>query len=65
MSGLVMVESMAAGTPVIAMNLGSAPEVINPGVSGFLCDSVEECIANIDKAAQLDRNIVREYVSQR
>ncbi len=63
--GLVMVESMAAGTPVIAMNLGSAPEVINPGVSGFLCNSVEECIANIDKAAQLDRNIVREYVSQR
>ncbi|RUS94370.1 hypothetical protein DSM106972_093550 [Dulcicalothrix desertica PCC 7102] len=42
--GLVMVESMAAGTPVIAMNLGSAPEVINPGVSGFLCNDVSECV---------------------
>ncbi|MBF2066070.1 MAG: glycosyltransferase family 4 protein [Calothrix sp. C42_A2020_038] len=62
--GLVMVESMAAGTPVIAMNLGSAPEVINPGVSGFLCNSVDECISYIDKAAQLDRHTVREYVSQ-
>jgi glycosyltransferase involved in cell wall biosynthesis len=62
--GLVMIESMAAGTPVIAMNLGSAPEVINPGVSGFICNSVEECIASIDKAAQLDRYAVREYVTQ-
>ncbi len=63
--GLVMVESMAAGTPVIAMNLGSAPEVINPGVSGFICNDVSECVSAIDKAAQLDRETVREYVYQR
>ncbi|MBW4599011.1 MAG: glycosyltransferase family 4 protein [Calothrix sp. FI2-JRJ7] len=62
--GLVMVESMAAGTPVIAMSLGSAPEVINPGVSGYLCNDVSECINVIDKAAQLDRHAVREYVTQ-
>ncbi|BAZ10572.1 group 1 glycosyl transferase [Calothrix sp. NIES-4071] len=62
--GLVMVESMAAGTPVIAMSLGSAPEVISPGISGFLCNSISECINAIDKAAQLDRHAVREYVSQ-
>lgn len=63
--GLVMVESMAAGTPVIGMNLGSAREVISQGLSGFVCNNVEECINVIDKAAQLNRYSVREYVSQR
>jgi glycosyltransferase involved in cell wall biosynthesis len=63
--GLVMVESMAAGTPVIAMNLGSAPEVITHGKTGFLCTSVEECISAIDKALKLDRYTIRENVSNR
>lgn len=63
--GLVMVESMAAGTPVIAMNLGSAPEVIANGLSGFICNNVEECVDAINKAAELDRNAVRKYVSTR
>jgi len=62
--GLVMVESMAAGTPVIAMRLGSTPEVVDDGISGFLCDTVEECIAAIPKAAQLDRHACRTYVVQ-
>ncbi len=60
--GLVMVESMAAGTPVIAMNLGATPEVIGSGISGFLCDTVEECIAAVPKAAELDRRACRNYV---
>ncbi|MEB3181017.1 MAG: glycosyltransferase family 4 protein [Nostocaceae cyanobacterium] len=59
--GLVMVESLAAGTPVIAMNLGSAPEVISHGLSGFLCNTIEEFIDSIDKAAALDRYAIREY----
>ncbi|MEC4814080.1 MAG: glycosyltransferase family 4 protein [Scytonema sp. PMC 1069.18] len=63
--GLVMVESMAAGTPVIAINLGSASEVISHGLSGFVCSNIEECINSIDKAAQLERHAVRQYVSQR
>jgi glycosyltransferase involved in cell wall biosynthesis len=63
--GLVMVESMAAGTPVIAMRLGSTPEIIAPGISGFLCDTIEECIAAIPKAAELDRATCRGYVSDR
>lgn len=60
--GLVMVESMAAGTPVIAFRLGSTAEVIKPGVSGFLCDTLDECVAAIPKAVELDRQKCRNYV---
>lgn len=60
--GLVMVESMATGTPVIAMELGSTSEVIAHGQTGFLCHSVDECIAAIDQATQLNRFACREYV---
>ena len=60
--GLVMVESMAAGTPVIAMNLGSTSEVIAHGKTGFLCHNVDEFIQAIDKAAQLNRYACREHV---
>jgi len=60
--GLVMTESMALGTPVIAMKLGSTPEVIAHGKTGFLCHSVEECIAAIAASAQLNRSACREHV---
>jgi glycosyltransferase involved in cell wall biosynthesis len=63
--GLVMVESMAAGTPVIALNMGSTPEVIDRGKTGFICRDLEECIDAIDKAAQLDRYSIREHVCDR
>lgn len=60
--GLVMVESMAAGTPVIAMNLGSTSEVIAHGKTGFLCHTVDDCVAALDKVTQLDRYDCREHV---
>ena len=60
--GLVMVESMVTGTPVIAMNLGSTTEVIAHGKTGFLCNSVEECVAAIEAATQLDRATCRQHV---
>ncbi len=60
--GLVMVESMAAGTPVIAMNLGSTSEVIAHEKTGFLCQSVDEFVEAIDKAAKLNRHTCREHV---
>lgn len=63
--GLVMIESMATGTPVIAMELGSTSEVIADGLSGFLCHSVDECVAAIDKAMQLNRRACRNYVQQK
>ena len=63
--GLVMIESMAAGTPVIAINLGSVPEVIADGKTGFVCDSIEKMIEMVPKATKLDRQICREYVVNR
>ncbi|MCD8487284.1 MAG: glycosyltransferase family 4 protein [Desertifilum sp.] len=63
--GLVMVESMASGTPVIGMRMGSAPEVIAHGQTGFLCDNIEEAIAAIDQVSQLNRHDCREHVQNR
>lgn len=63
--GLVMIESMAAGTPVIAMKLGATSEVIAHGQTGFLCHSVEECVAAIDPAASLSRSACRQHVVDR
>ncbi len=60
--GLVMIESMVAGTPVIAINLGSTSEVIAHEVSGFLCQNVDECIKAIEKVPELDRYACREHV---
>lgn len=60
--GLVMIESMAAGTPVVAMNLGSAPEVIVHGKTGFLCADMNECVSALDSIHQLNRLTCREHV---
>ena len=60
--GLVMIESMATGTPVIGMNLGSVPEVIAHGKTGFVCQSYEEMAAMIPAALELDRQGCRNYV---
>jgi len=63
--GLVMIESMATGTPVLGMNLGSVPEVIAHGKTGFLCQSYEEMIAMIPAALELDRQTCRDYVENK
>jgi glycosyltransferase involved in cell wall biosynthesis len=60
--GLVMIESMATGTPVVGMRMGSTPEVIVHGQTGFLCDTVEECIAAIEPTTKLSRKTCREHV---
>jgi glycosyltransferase involved in cell wall biosynthesis len=60
--GLVMIESMATGTPVIAMSLGSVPEVIADGETGFVCQTYEEMAAKIPQALKLNRQWCREYV---
>ncbi|WP_342596660.1 glycosyltransferase family 4 protein [Cyanobacterium aponinum UTEX 3222] len=60
--GLVMAESMASGTPVIAMGLGSAPEVIADGKTGFLCHNIEEMILAVDKISQVNRYDCRNHV---
>lgn len=63
--GLVMIESMAAGTPVIAMGLGAVPEVIAHGKTGFVCHSLEQMVDAIPDAMKLDRQTCREYVVSR
>lgn len=60
--GLVMIESMVSGTPVIAMELGSTREVIAHGKTGFLCHSVEECVAALGNIHQIDRQVCRQHV---
>jgi glycosyltransferase involved in cell wall biosynthesis len=57
--GLVMIEAMACGTPVVAFRAGSVPEVIDHGVTGFVCDSLEEAIAATPRAIDLDRGRIR------
>jgi glycosyltransferase involved in cell wall biosynthesis len=57
--GLVMIESMACGTPVIAFRSGSVPEVIDNGVSGFVVNSVEEAANAVSRLSDLDRAAVR------
>src|SRR6266403_561754 len=58
--GLVMIEAMACGTPVIAFRRGSAPEVIDEGVSGFIVDNVAEAAAAVRRIGEIDRTGVRE-----
>jgi glycosyltransferase involved in cell wall biosynthesis len=58
--GLVMIEAMACGTPVIAYRFGSVPEVIEDGITGFIVDSEEEAIETIrHRLPKLDRRKVR------
>jgi glycosyltransferase involved in cell wall biosynthesis len=51
--GLVMIESLAAGTPVVALRRGSVPEVLQHGVSGWICDGVDELVRGVEAADQL------------
>jgi len=63
--GLVMIEAMACGTPVIAYRCGSVPEVIDDGVTGFVVDSVPAAVAAVERAAALDRRRVRQRFEER
>ncbi|UPT62259.1 MAG: glycosyltransferase family 4 protein [Hyphomonadaceae bacterium JAD_PAG50586_4] len=57
--GLVMIEAMAHGTPVIAFGRGSVPEVIDDGVSGFIVHTVDEAVRALARLDSLDRTLVR------
>jgi glycosyltransferase involved in cell wall biosynthesis len=63
--GLVMTEAMACGTPVIAFREGSAPEVVDEGVSGFLVDDEDEMAAAIARIDEIDRRGCREQARGR
>jgi len=57
--GLVLIEAMANGTPVIAFGRGSVSEIIDPGVTGLIVDDVDEAVAAIPLAKALDRGAIR------
>ena len=63
--GLVMIEAMACGTPVIATRHGAVPEVIEDGVSGIIVDSYREMGAALEQADALDPAECRRYVEER
>jgi glycosyltransferase involved in cell wall biosynthesis len=63
--GLSVIEAMACGTPVIAFNRGSMPELIEHGVTGFLVDTVDEAVVAIARVDEIDRTACRAAVAKR
>ena len=63
--GLVMIEAMACGTPVVAFNNGSVPEVLEDGVTGFIVRSEAEAVDALGDIRALDRNRVRAEFARR
>src|SRR5919106_3540247 len=63
--GLVMIEAMACGTPVIAFRNGSVPEVVDDGVTGVIVDSVEDAVNAVGRAFALPRDAVRARFDER
>jgi glycosyltransferase involved in cell wall biosynthesis len=62
--GLVMAESMACGTPVLALNKGSVPEVIKNGVTGFVEEKLEDLIERFQDIPKISRRACREHVEK-
>ena len=62
--GMVMIESMAMGCPVISFARGAASEIITNGETGFLVDSVDEMVSAIAMIDKIDREAVRTYIEQ-
>jgi glycosyltransferase involved in cell wall biosynthesis len=63
--GLVMIEAMACGTPVVAFRNGSVPEVLQDGVTGFIVDSEKSAVQALSGIARLDRDRIRAEFEQR
>ena len=63
--GIVMVEAMACGTPVVALRAGSVPEVVADGLTGYICDQPSELPAAIARVGALDTKACRQHVFDR
>ncbi|KKK52386.1 hypothetical protein LCGC14_3105430, partial [marine sediment metagenome] len=60
--GLVMIESMACGTPVIALNRGAVPEIVVNGKTGFVVDSERDMAEAVKRIDSIDRRQCRQHV---
>jgi glycosyltransferase involved in cell wall biosynthesis len=63
--GLVLIESLACGTPVIARRIGALPEILRDGVDGYFGDDVTAMAFHVDRVGDLDRRAIRESVIDR
>jgi len=63
--GLVMIESMACGTPIIAYDCGSVPEVMEDGVTGFIVADLDQAVKGVDRIRDLSRSRCREVFERR
>jgi glycosyltransferase involved in cell wall biosynthesis len=63
--GLVMIEAMACGTPVIAYNRGSVPEIIDEGLTGFIVEDETSAVSAVGRLSQLNRDTIRKQFEAR
>ncbi len=63
--GLVMIEAMACGTPVIAFNRGSVPEIVDEGITGFIVEDINGAIGAVDRLHHLSRDEIRRRFEER
>jgi glycosyltransferase involved in cell wall biosynthesis len=63
--GLVMIEAMACGTPVIAFNRGSVAEIVEDGLTGFIVEDETSAVADVGRLSQLHRAAIRRRFEQR
>ena len=63
--GIVMAEALACGTPVIGLQRGSLPEIVQHGVNGFVCGSVEEMVAAVGRLPEIDRRDCRRIADEK
>lgn len=63
--GLVMIEAMACGTPVIAFNRGSVPEIIDDGLTGFIVEDETSAVGAVNRLAEMDRGKIRKRFEER
>ena len=63
--GLVIIEAMACGTPVIAYPRGSVPEILEDGVTGFIVRTQDEAVEALKQVGRLDRRVIRQEFEKR
>jgi glycosyltransferase involved in cell wall biosynthesis len=63
--GLVMIEAMACGTPVLAFRCGSVPEIVEDGITGKVVESEDEAVAALSEVLSYDRRLVRQRFEKR